>query len=144
MESIAVPKVNTEKSTTNIKNLIRRLARFDADAFYESKDWPYLWPKEIPAKSVDKALPTQEELAERKARNKQIARMSCWGILSLLMYLGIFLNQGSITEYFTQGGFFALAVVGTALAFALIHGTFASHVLEKLNFRAANRRKDDN
>ena len=29
------------------------------------------------------------------------------------------------------------------IAFALIHGTFASHVLESMNFRAANRGKDD-
>jgi hypothetical protein len=145
MGSIAVNKIKTEKSFPNIKTFLKKVAglSFDADAVYESKDWPYLWPKTNPVQTIDRVLPTEEERVERKARRKRVMRISCWGIVSLAMYLGIFLNQGTITEYFTQGGYFALAVVGTALAFALVHGTFASYVLENLNFRAANRSKDD-
>ena len=143
MESIAANKLNSARSTTNVKGLVKKVANlsFDADAVYESKDWPYLWPKSE-VQTIEKTFPTMEELAERKARTRRIVKICGFGVLSLVMYMGVFLNQAMITEYFTKGGYFALAVVGTAIAFALVHGTFAGHVLENLNFRAANQSKD--
>ena len=143
MESIAANKLNSARSTTNVKGLVKKVANlsFDADAVYESKDWPYLWPKSE-VQTIEKTFPTMEELAERKARTSRIVKICGFGVLSLVMYMGVFLNQAMITEYFTKGGYFALAVVGTAIAFALVHGTFAGHVLENLNFRAANQSKD--
>lgn len=74
---------------------------------------------------------------------KRMTRIISWGVFSVIIYLAIFLNQPTINKYFTSGGVFALVTVATALAFALIHGTFASHVLENLNFRAANRKKEE-
>jgi hypothetical protein len=141
MGSIAI---DTKKSRTNVKNIFRKISRFslDADAFHESQDWPYLWPKDNEARSTYRVA-TPEEIAARKVRNRRLLKIAGWGLISLVMYLGVFLNQGTITDHFSQGGFFAFAVVGTAIAFALIHGTFASHVLESMNFRAANRGKDD-
>lgn len=143
MESIAANKLNSARSTTNVKGLVKKVANlsFDADAVYESKDWPYLWPKSE-VQTIEKTFPTMEELAKRKARTRRIVKICGFGVLSLVMYMGVFLNQAMITEYFTKGGYFALAVVGTAIAFALVHGTFAGHVLENLNFRAANQSKD--
>ena len=143
MESIAANKLNSASSTANVKGLVKKVANlsFDADAVYESKDWPYLWPKSE-VQTVEKTFPTMEELAKRKARTRRIVKICGFGVLSLVMYMGVFLNQAMITEYFTKGGYFALAVVGTAIAFALVHGTFAGHVLENLNFRAANQSKD--
>ena len=143
MESIAANKLNSASSTANVKGLVKKVANlsFDADAVYESKDWPYLWPKSE-VQTIEKTFPTMEELAERKARTRRIVKICGFGVLSLVMYMGVFLNQAMITEYFTKGGYFALAVVGTAIAFALVHGTFAGHVLENLNFRAANQSKD--
>ena len=140
MGSIAVNGVGTKN-----KNLVRRLSRlsFDAEGFAESKDWPYLWPKAKAVSAREKVLATKEKPAEVKAQTKRLATMYVWGIASVAMYLALFINQGAITKYFTQGGFFSLAVVPTALAFALVHGTFAGHVLAKMNFNAANRRKDD-
>lgn len=81
-------------------------------------------------------------LSARRIWNKRIARILSWGIISLLMYLAVFLNQEIITKYFTQGGFFAIVIVFTALAFAFVYGTFANYVLESLNFKAVNRKKD--
>ena len=142
MESIvANNKINTEVSTINAKHSIKKMARlsFNADAIYESKDWPYLWRKANSPKPVQKAFSTEEELAKRKARRCRLAKTSLWGIISLVMYLALFLNQGIVTKYFTRGGSFTLAIVATALVFALVHGTFAGHVLENLNYKAANR-----
>jgi hypothetical protein len=145
MESIRVHDIRNKESAAPVKDFIKKLATlsFDADGVYESKDWPYLWRKTDTARSTDNALPTEEELARKKARTKQIVRICGWGTVSVAMYLVTFINQAAITRYFTRGGYFALAVVGTALVFALVHGTFASHILENLNFRAANRRKED-
>ena len=147
MESIIVDKINTPKPTIaiNVKNLIKKMASlsFNVDAIFESKDWPYLWQKANLSKPVQKTFSTSKELAERKARIRRIAKISIWGLLSLSMYLAIFLNQGVITDYFTRGGFFSLAIVGTALFFALVHGTFTGYILENLNNKVANRKKEE-
>ncbi|MDQ0286755.1 multisubunit Na+/H+ antiporter MnhB subunit [Desulfofundulus luciae] len=58
-----------------------------------------------------------------------------WGIISLVAYLALFLNQEFVTHYFAQGGVFAIAVVLTAMAFSFIHGAFASYLLETLGIR---------
>lgn len=78
--------------------------------------------------------------ADRESARKMRGIVSS-GVLSLIMYLAIFLNQDLVTRYFTSGGVFSLVIVATALAFALVHGTFASHVLENLRFKAANQQE---
>jgi len=143
MDSIITEKINTEKSTINVKNLIKKMTKlsFSADAIYKSKDWPYLWQKADSAKAVQKAITTDNELVKKKAWSRRFGKVFLWGIVSLSMYLALFLNQGIVTDYYTRGGFFTLAIVATAIIFALVHSTFAGHVLEKLNFKAANREK---
>jgi hypothetical protein len=141
MEQINTSKINDKGSGTIMKKLVSMMS-FNEDAVNYSKDWPYLWQKEN-VQSTEEVLPTPEELASRKARKRRFIKMGLWGIVSLLMYLAIFLNQGMVTEYFTRGGFFSLAIVGTALSFALVHGTFTGHILEDLNYKAANREKDE-
>jgi len=64
-----------------------------------------------------------------------------WGIISLAAYLLVFLNQQTVTHYFTQGGFYAVLVVITALMFSFIHGAFANYVLEALGIRAIQKEK---
>jgi hypothetical protein len=145
IDKIKVDKIKTEKPTINIRNLMRKMARlsFNAEAVYESKDWPYLWPKTNTSETVQKTALTDEEIAHRKARTRRIVKLSLWGMVSILMYAAMLLFQESVTKFFTRGGFFALAIVATALVFALVHGTFAGHVLEDLNYKAANRKKDE-
>jgi hypothetical protein len=134
-----IGELDTKGLEIHIKKLASMMS-FNADAIHESKDWPYIWRKGN-AKTAEKALPTQEELAARKARTRRFVKISLWGAASLLMYLALFLNQEIVTGYFTRGGFFALAIVGTALSFALVHGTFAGQILEDLNCKTANREK---
>lgn len=66
---------------------------------------------------------------------RRILRLTLWGIVSLAAYLLLFLNQESVTHYFTKGGVFAVGVVIMPLAFSLIHGTFANYVLELLGIQ---------
>lgn len=70
-----------------------------------------------------------------KKRHRPIKKLVIWGVISLTMYLLVFLNQDTVTEYFTKGGAYAIVVVITALAFALIHGSFANYLLEVIGLQ---------
>lgn len=72
----------------------------------------------------------------RAVWSRSLVRAVLFGAISISAYLLVFLNEGTITKYFSRGGVYTLAVVGTALAFSLIHGTFANYVLELLGIRA--------
>jgi peptidoglycan/LPS O-acetylase OafA/YrhL len=68
--------------------------------------------------------------ANRKRQAKALRRAFFWGVISLSIYLAVFLNQDIVTRYFTKGGVFAIVVIVTALAFSLIHGSFANYTIE--------------
>lgn len=171
MASVANNEANVERATvpgaSAICYLALRIARlswFDADTVCGSRDWPYLWKESTPAihtvdrevrndgrsslrranelEYVGEAFTTGQKLSARKFISGQLARTLLLGVVSLVMYLAIFTNQAAVTKYYTGGGVFALVVVTTAVAFALVHGTFASRILEGLLFRTANREKD--
>ena len=76
-------------------------------------------------------------------RGKSLRRAILWGVVSLAAYLLVFLNQDAVTRYFTKGGIFAVVIVATALAFAIIHGTFANYILEVFGIEALKREKED-
>lgn len=79
--------------------------------------------------------PAKKTLSLRKTRVKALARVALFGAFSASAYLLVFLNEGTVTKYFTRGGFYAAAVIATAIAFSLIHGTFANYFLELLGIR---------
>jgi len=141
MKSNITNKISTERYPINVMDIIKKMTRlsFDAEEIYGSKDWPHLWQKANLPLAMTKAFSKDEELAKRKGRNRRFVKIFLWGIASLSMYLVLFINQGIVTEYFTRGGFFTLAIVVTAIAFALVHGSFAGHILEDLNNKAVNR-----
>jgi peptidoglycan/LPS O-acetylase OafA/YrhL len=68
--------------------------------------------------------------ANHKRRTKALKRALFWGVISLSIYLAVFLNQDTITRHFTKGGVFALVIIVTALAVSLIHGSFANYTIE--------------
>ncbi|WP_051275853.1 hypothetical protein [Desulfovirgula thermocuniculi] len=70
-----------------------------------------------------------------KAQPRPVKEAVIWGIISLAAYLLVFLNQGAVINYFAQGGVASLALIATAIAFSLIHGTFANYFLESLGIR---------
>lgn len=70
---------------------------------------------------------------------KYLRQAVIWGIISLVMYLSVFLNQQSVTDYFTRGGFFAIPVIVTALLFSFVHGAFANYFIEAIGFKPANK-----
>lgn len=89
-------------------------------------------------KEVSHALPAHA------VKSRPIKRAVLWGIVSLAAYLLIFLNQDTITQYFTRGGFMAAVVVITAISFSIVHGTFAHHILDILGIEALVKHKGEN
>jgi len=76
-------------------------------------------------------------------KGRIIRRALFWGAISVTMYLLVFLNQDAVTHHFTKGGVFALVVVITALAFSLIHGSFANYLLDLSGIRPLQEKKED-
>jgi len=72
----------------------------------------------------------------RRAWVKPLIRSVLFGAISLSAYLLVFFNEATITDHFSRGGVYSLAVITTAIAFSLIHGTFANYVLELIGIRA--------
>jgi peptidoglycan/LPS O-acetylase OafA/YrhL len=68
--------------------------------------------------------------ANRKRRVSALKRAVFFGVISVSIYLAVFLNQDTVTRYFTKGGIFALVVIVTALGVSLIHGSFANYTID--------------
>ncbi|MCL6634404.1 MAG: hypothetical protein K6T29_01375 [Peptococcaceae bacterium] len=74
-------------------------------------------------------------------RAANVRRAIFWGIISLSAYLVVFMNQKTVTDYFSRGGYFAALVLATAFLFSFVHGTFASYLVEAMGFRAVKHGK---
>lgn len=74
-----------------------------------------------------------------KNQSKNIFKMVLWGVFSFVLYFILFSNQQMVTDYFTRGGAFAVAVLVIALAFSVVYGTFANYFLESLGMRAVKK-----
>jgi peptidoglycan/LPS O-acetylase OafA/YrhL len=90
-------------------------------------------------REVELVQPVSGSISASKAQRtwvKPLVRAILFGALSLSAYLLVFLNEETITKYFSRGGIYCIVVVVTAIAFSLIHGTFANYVLELVGIRA--------
>lgn len=72
-----------------------------------------------------------------KSQAKTVRQAAIWGVLSLVMYAAVFLNQQAVTDFFTRGGVFAAPVIFTALLFSFVHGAFANYFIEAIGFKPA-------
>ncbi|SFG01638.1 hypothetical protein SAMN05660649_00483 [Desulfotomaculum arcticum] len=72
--------------------------------------------------------------------NKNILLTIVWGVVSMALYVIVFLNQQAVTDYFTRGGVFSLAVIVTALVFSFVHGAFANYFIEAVGFKPVNKK----
>lgn len=72
-------------------------------------------------------------------KDKSALKAVLWGIISAVMYFLVFANQKAITDAFSQGGIFALAIILTALAFSVVHGAFANYFIEVIGFKPVKK-----
>ena len=70
---------------------------------------------------------------------RPVRRALLWGVVSGAVYFLIFSHADAVTEYFTRGGVYAAAIIGTALAVSIIHSAFANYVLEILDIRPSGK-----
>ena len=58
------------------------------------------------------------------------------GVISFTSYYFLLTNQELVTKYFIKGGYYAALPIVAALYFSLVHGAFASNVLNILGITA--------
>jgi uncharacterized membrane protein (DUF485 family) len=64
-----------------------------------------------------------------------------WGIISIAAYAVLFLNEKTVTDYFSRGGYFAALVIATAFIFSIVHGSFSNYLVEAMGFKAIKHGK---
>lgn len=72
--------------------------------------------------------------------NRNILLTIIWGLVSMALYAILFLNEQTVTDYFTRGGVVSLAVIVIALVFSLVHGAFANYLIDALGFKPVNKK----
>lgn len=91
--------------------------------------------EEVIMSEVKTIHPAEKTLSSHRTWLKILGRAILAGAFSVSAYLLVFLNADTVTEYFSRGGVYAIAVIATAIAFSLIHGTFANYLLELFGIR---------
>ncbi|MCL6479267.1 MAG: hypothetical protein K6T65_12810 [Peptococcaceae bacterium] len=74
-----------------------------------------------------------------KNQAKSAYKAVLWGIISLIMYMMVFLNQQAVTDFFTRGGVYAFPVICTALIFSFVHGAFANYFIDAIGFKPVSK-----
>ncbi|AEG16359.1 hypothetical protein Desku_2848 [Desulfofundulus kuznetsovii DSM 6115] len=73
---------------------------------------------------------------KKNNQGKAVRHVITWGIITLAAYLLVFLNEHTVTGYFSRGGGLAAAgVIITAITFSIIHGSFANYLLEMFDIK---------
>lgn len=78
------------------------------------------------------------KLARQKKRKALKAAIG-FGILSSILYLALFLNQGTVMTYYTKGGLYAVLPVMTAFLFSFVHGAFTGSFWSAVGVEASKK-----
>lgn len=77
---------------------------------------------------------------ESKRSNYHLfAKTAGLGIATAALYAAVFLNSGTVMNFFTRGGLYAALPIATVFVFSFVHGAFAHHVWEVLGIRAPQK-----
>jgi len=72
-------------------------------------------------------------------RNKMVGKTIGLGLGVAALYAAVFLNSGTVMQYFTRGGWYAALPVVTVFLFSFVHGAFASNVWSLLGIEATKK-----
>ena len=72
-------------------------------------------------------------------RGKKIAKTVVYGLLSAALYGAVFMNAGTIMQYFTRGGLYAALPIATVFVFSFVHGAFAGNLWSLMGIEAAKK-----
>jgi len=68
--------------------------------------------------------------------DRQVARAALLGLVTLALYVALFLLEERVLELSTRGEWYFLVPVGIAFVFSLVHGAFTGSFWDALGVRA--------
>ncbi len=78
------------------------------------------------------------KLAQQK-RKKALKSTILFGAITAVMYLAVFLNEGTVMTYFTKGGIYAALPVLTVFVVSFAHGAFTGSFWSALGIEASKK-----
>jgi hypothetical protein len=72
-------------------------------------------------------------------RSKLVGKTVALGCGVAALYAAVFLNTGTVMNYFTRGGWYAAFPVATVFLFSFVHGAFASNIWSLLGIEATKK-----
>ncbi len=67
---------------------------------------------------------------------RQLGKTLLYGLISLALYLSLYVFAAKILALTSLGGWYFLVPVAIALLFSLVHGTFTAHFWDLLGIKA--------
>jgi hypothetical protein len=78
-------------------------------------------------------------MAKETTHGNLIGKTIGYGLATAALYAAVFLNSGTVMNYFTRGGWYAALPVATVFLFSYVHGTFSHNVWEVMGIRAPQK-----
>jgi uncharacterized integral membrane protein len=75
----------------------------------------------------------------RQRKRKALKGAIGFGVLSAILYLAVFVNQGTVMTYFTKGGIYGALPVMTAFLFSFVHGAFTGNFWTAVGIEASKK-----
>ncbi len=72
-------------------------------------------------------------------KQKPYVKTIFFGVLSISLYAGLFMNVELVMDYFTRGGSYAALPIIAAFMFSFVHGAFASNTLDVIGLQPAKK-----
>ncbi len=74
-------------------------------------------------------------------KKKPLAKTMILGIISVMLYAILLMNQDIINSYFGKGRLYAILPIATAFIFSLIHGSFTGNFWTVLGIEAKKKKE---
>jgi hypothetical protein len=81
-------------------------------------------------------------MVEGLTNKRPLKKTLAYGALSAALYAAVFTNAGTVTGFFTKGGWYAALPIATVFIFSFAHGAFASNLWSLLGIEAATRQME--
>lgn len=78
----------------------------------------------------------------KNIRKKPIGKLIFMGIISIVLYTVLLLNQDIANNYFGRGGVYAFLPVAVAFIFSFVHGSFTGNFWTVLGIEAAKKKRE--
>lgn len=75
-------------------------------------------------------------------KNKSLLRLLFYGVITITLYAGLFLNEPIVKSLCARGGLYALFPITVAFIFSFAHGNFTNYFWQTLGIEAKKKRVD--